>query len=572
VATITFDDPVEVATKLFGEVASNVFADGQGLPTTRGRIVPSGVIAQDTLTHVEHRQIPLRSTDFADAMELGAAGTYPFFWFECFHVIPRSFDFGNLLSSQSIPMEVYSAFRQDPAGWTSFVNGAGAGVELSGAPSLPATADPQTGYTMTLDVDANGEAFVDATLDFVFDHGTALVAIVIQRIVLWGAVPELPYTELARSKTDVIRSSNGKEQRAKWRKNPRQAFVYDYVLEEGIERQTLENLLFDFQARLFGVPVWFDDAVLTVAAVVTDTSVTVEDTAFRDFRVDGLAVVFTEQATFDVLKVTAITATTITFDSPLLNSYGVGTEVFPLATCRARPTIQGRRLPVGLSKWGIEFAPTNNDDDKADATPFSTYNGLVFLDEDNSLRTGTLSEAYQREFISIDNGSGIEFVDSPWDNSRRGHLFTLRAQGRQAVWELRGLVHYLAGRFTSFYVPRHSDDLVAVADLLIASNTVDVQSVGYATFVRNRQPRNVIRITEADGTTHLREVTGSVATSTTVDTLTVDTNWAATIAFGDVVRIEFIEKVRIDTDDVRMKFDPSGHRAYLEAPVVGLFE
>lgn len=516
---------------------------------------------------------PANTEESFGGAEKSDQSTGGFDWFETFHIIPRSFDFSNLLSDQEVDIEVFSAFRRLAQQWTSFVNGAGDGVTLEDGPTLPVDVPPLTGYAMTLAVAAGGEAFVDDSLDFVFEAptGTISIPIEIQRIVLWGLEPELPFALFLAFLSDVRTSKDGSEQRAALRPFPRQAFEYNYVIEEGAELQILENLLFDFQSRVFGVPVWFDDCELTADLAAGATTIPVDSTAYRDFRVGSLAVLFTSQQVFDVLEITTINAASLELAAPTLNSYTAGQKVYPLATCRANPQVQGSRYLTGLSTMAIRFEPTDNEVDLADVSPFAAHNGKVLLDE-NVVRGNTLPHTFRRVFEQLDGGVGLVLQASPWDRHKRSTRFTLRAEGRQAVSELVGLVHALKGRAISWYMPRSSDDLTVVADLLNAANTMDVANVGYAQFVRNRQPKNVIRLTLADGSTLIRTITASASTSSSVDQLTLSTTWPSTIAFEDVVRVEYVEEVRFDTDNMKIEFDTSGHRARLVAPVVAVFE
>jgi hypothetical protein len=499
------------------------------------------------------------------------AGTFDFF--EDFHVVPRAFDFGNLLSDQSEPIEVFSAFRHQTREWTAWINNAGAGVELGGEPSLPAQVEPLTGFQMTLDVSAIGPPFVDTTLDFVFDLGTAYVPIVIQRIVLWGLEPELPYSELLRFLTDILPARAGAEQRMSLRKNPRQVFRYRYLLEEGATRQILENLLFEWHTHAFGVPVWMDDSLLTVAATAGNTTITVDGTSFRDYRVGGLAVVFTSQSVFDVLTIASKTSTTITFDSPLLNNYAVGTLVMPLLACYAQPTIQGARWPMGLSQMSIDFESSQNDVDLADVSAFATYNGKVLLDRFNSVLGQTSPETFMQDAVRIDNETGLPQIEQMWDRHKRGSYLALHAAGRQEVWELRGLAHALKGRKTSLYVPRHQDDLLVTASLLNGANTMEVANYGYSQFVQARQPKNVIRISFNDGSPALvRTITNSQSLTPTTEELELDLTWPSTFAASAVARVEYVEKLRLDSDEIELSFDIGARTAHLTAPAKVVFD
>jgi hypothetical protein len=491
-------------------------------------------------------------------------------WFEDFHVVPRSFSFGNLLSDQSEALEVFSAYRREVKQWTAFTNNAGAGVALGGAPSLSASMDPLTGYQITLEVSTSGPPFVDSTIVFTFGAVSISVPIDLQRIALWGARPQQPFRERLAFLTDVQEPVDGSEVRISVRDYPRHAWEYQHLIAEGLEVQVLENLLFDLHSQNFGVPVWFEECALTAAATAGDISVTVSSTSYRDFRVGGAAVVYTSQSTFDVLELTAIGASSLTFSSPLINSYAVGASVFPLAVCRVPSQVTGARYPVNLQQLAIRFESVDNVADLADASAFATYNSKVLISE-NPMRGSTVRFAHQQRIERLDGLVGNVYQFSPWDRNKREHALTFRADGLQAVWELRGLLHALRGRATSFYVARSSSDFVVVANIASGLSTLDVSHVGYTQFVRSRQPKNAIRVTLADGTTIDRAITSSAEVSSTVERLTVSVAWSSTVAVADVARVEYIEEVRFATDTFLIEYARAGAIARMTAPVVTVF-
>jgi hypothetical protein len=532
--------------------------------------IPSGVDASDTVAIVEHRAAPA-GNEWTAEEAAQAAGTFD--WFEDFHVVARVYSFGNLLSAQSADIEVFSAYRYETRTWDAFVTIAGSGITLGSAPALPTVVLPLTGYLMTLEIDTTGSPVVDGALAFEFEGGdVATVLVELQRIVLWWLDPEQPFAEELESLTDIIPIFGGREQRIALRKNPRQFFPYEYLVEEGATRQILENLLFDWQARVFGVPVWWDELELTAAATAGDTSITVDETAYRDLRVGGLAVLLVDREQFDVLTISAIGGTSMTFESGLLNSYSVGTRVFPLQASKIDKRIGGSRYPVGMGRMQIAFRTLDNDVNLADLTPFSSYSGKLLLDVFNIIRSSTVSEDFEINVYSLDSETGLEHFEGEWDRHKRSHAFVMRAEGRQAVWEMRGMVHALRGRQVSLYIPRASDDLVVTADLLNTSVQMQVANYGYAQFVRNRQPKNVIRVTLANGTTLVRTIVGSSNIDADSDQLEVDVAWPSTIDYTTIERVEFVEEVRASSDRVKIEYQEGGNVAHLVMPLIATFE
>ena len=497
-------------------------------------------------------------------------------WFEDFHVLPRSVSLDNVLSTQQIPFEVYSSHRRSDQDWLSFVNNAGAGTTMLNLPTLPFTFKPQSSgaLNLILEVSTSGDPKVDGTLDFVFDMGTVEVPVTIERVVLFPLPPELPYEEFLEFLTDVLVHKDASEQRIALRKNPRQLFVWNFILEDGSERTKIHNFLFDWQSRVFGVPQWHELTSLTAAGAVDDTSITVQTTAFADYRTanGNLVLIYTDDGTFDVLPLNALTATTLTFDSPLLNSYPVGTLVCPLRTGVLGDSLRGSRFPSSDARLRLEFRVLDNDANLADTSPFNIFNGKVLLDGFNGVR-GSMPEAFERRLVVVDGNVGVTETASPWDVNRRRTRKSFIADGKQGLWEVRGLLHALRGQQVSVYLPSFSDDLTPNANLTLGSNQLDVENVGYAQFVRQRPGRNIIRVTPNNGDpVILRTIVSSVVVDSTTEQLVVDSTWPATYTPSEIDRIEFVEEVRLDSDRVSMRHEIGERLTYVTVPVTAVVE
>ena len=496
-------------------------------------------------------------------------------WFDNFHVVPRSFNFGNILSAQTSPLEVFSGYRTEFRTWSSILNNAGSGTSLIGTPSLPATMNPLDGYAMTLEVSTSGNPSVDDDLAFVFDFGgdTINVPIVLNRIVLFPVRPEIPYRERLQFKTDVLPKESGKEQRIKLRKNPRQYFDWSVRLDDGtFDKGRLDTLLFDWQSRTWGVPIWHEATTLSVAASAGALTLNVDTTANADYRVDGLVLIYSAADVFDVQTIDSFTATTITLKNATLNSFAFGATVAPLRTGTMASQVGASRFISGDQTLNVSFRILDNDSDLADTTGWDTYNSKVMLDTCNVIRGSSLNETYERAIIVMDGGVGITSQDSPWDVGKRSTTLTLRANSAAEVWDLRQLLHHFAGRQVSFYVPTFGQDLVADQPLLTASQDLVITNIGYTQFVRTRQPRNHIWLRKTDGTVITREITSSVATTSAIETLALNTTWGQDIALDEIDRISYLEEVRFNADDIVIEYPRGERQVYVTAPIISTFD
>lgn len=490
-------------------------------------------------------------------------------WFERFHVILRKYDFGNVVSVQTEDIEVYSAFRRDEHDWDSLINNAGSGISLVGQPSLPHTFQPQSGEQMQIQGDTDGPASVEDTLDFYFDVPQVIpVLVILERIVLFVPLPEAPYTERLQFVTDVIGHLDGTEQRPSVRKNPRQLFDWRLLVEEGQERSRLHNMLFNWQGRTFGLPIWHDMTYLTADVAQDDTALYVEATDYADFRTDGLVVIYDSDQHFDVHTLQAVASSTeLTLASGIGTAHTQGAIVAPVRTAVVVGQVGGTRYVANAATLQVSFRVKDNDIDIADTSGFDSYNSKVLINGHNGVR-GQLKEAFDQNLIVIDNATGITYQTSFWDSNRHTMFLTLLAVGRQQSWETRQMLHALRGRQTSFYLCSFSKDLTPVDDLASGSNFMTVANVGYSRFVRQRQPRDVIRVVFNDGTSPIiRTVLSSTEDDADEETLTLGTNWPATYTVSQIRRVEFVQKVRYDSDEIAIEHDRGARVTRFSAPV-----
>jgi len=537
---------------------------------------PDGNRRGFNLQVVSHVPTPPAKVTHAGCKEDRTA--YSFDWFEKFHVRPRSFVFGNVLSTQQVPVSVYSAYRTDVHYWTDFINNAGAGVELLNLPAFPYAFQPQTGFAgLALEVTPNGPPVVDTTLDFVFDSMTISPIIQLERLVLFDLPPELPYTEQLQFLTEIQTHRNGSEHRIGLRKNPRQFFEWDLVLEDSFTRSRLHNLFFDWHARTFGVPVWHESRFLSASAIVSALTITLPTTSNADYRVGGLALVYESSSKYDVLEIAVggITATTLTFTNGLQNAYTTKALVMPLRVGVAEPSVSGSRLITDAGRLAVRFRVTDNDNQLAATIGWTAYNSKVVVDDCNS--TGgdgtSVSEQLIRDLIVIDGDVGLVKVDSLWPVDKRSHVKTFWTRSPANLWKVRQLVHALRGRQVSFYMTTKGQDLIPTSGLLNLSSALTVRNVGYSRYVQNRMTRNIIQVVFNDGTTSvIREITASSEVDANTETMTVDTPWTATKALSTIDRIQFLELSRFDSDTVRFRYALGERTCRVTAPIITVFD
>jgi len=567
--------PFSYATRI---AAHHTYVRKQDIPDPDSTITalnPPGGRVGVNLTFVDW--VPAKALPVAYAGCASDKVGFGFDWFEKFHVFPSQFIFGNVLSTQQVPVSVYSSYRLDEHDWTAFVNNAGQGVELLNQPSYPYTFEPQTGFSgLILEVTPSGPPVVDTTLDFVFDTMIISPIIQLERLVLFDLPPEIPYTELLAFLTDIQAHRDGGEHRIALRKSPRQEFEWDLVLEDSIVRSRVHNLLFDWHARVFGVPVWHEATFTTGITSVDDLVVDVRTTSFADYREGGLVLIYESSAKYDVLEIEVggIGSTDLTFTNGVQNAYGPGAIVVPLRTGVLEASLPGSRLITDAGRLRVRFRVQDNDAALASTSGWDTYGGKVILNDVNS--TGGTSNAVEeellRDIILIDNSVGPFSIETLWAQSKRRHTKTFWVKGQAELWKVRQLIWALRGRQVSFYLPTKGMDLIPIADLLNLGTSLTVTNVGYARYVQNRQTRNIIQVVLTDGTKLVREIVGSSEVDADSETMTVDTPWPATYTPSQVARIEYLELSRFDSDAIRFRYNLGERTCRISSPTITVFD
>ena len=511
-------------------------------------------------------------------------------WFERVHALPRSeIEFGNIISQEDEPYELYNAYRETTVELTSATINIAPGIELPDL-TIPSSRGPESSWLdpsstdnsagtglgalskLNLRATAEGLPTFEGTVDFTFDSGDSVSLTASgSRIVLFPFEHEAPTIEILSFLTDVMESVSGREQRVSLRKNPRQRYQVRYLLD-GTDRQRMQALLMEWMDKVFGFPVWQDVIKTTAATVVGATSFSVRGADDVDLRAGGIAVAFTDANTFDVLNISTVTATTITTTNEMVNAYPAGTEIVPLRSARVRRAVEGSRAPANLESFRMEFEAVDNDTGAPTASTagWNSYNGRVLLDDCNVV-SGDMGEQFQRRLYVVDNQTGVINVRSPWDRFKRSHQKTFVARSRSEILSLKRLLIELGGRRKSFYIPTFVNDLTAVADLTSGTATIDIDNIDYVRLVDSRRPKKIFRIEFTDGSSLVRTVNSAASVSSTVERLTLDSNWPANRTVSEIDRIMFYELVRFDTDEFRLEYPRIG-LCTVTAPVRAVYD
>jgi len=518
-------------------------------------------------THAEASPYaPVGTSNFNGALAQGPGDDF----FEKIILLPRQIDAGLVLSILNYTVQLYNSYRKTPRGLTAYHSSAGAGVYFTGLPTIPNTVQPQTGWTLTLVITADGPPEIDGELTFSFDIGDIVLYLTGQRTALLPFEPEVPIVERLQWLTDILSHKNGKEQRVSLRLAPRQIFEVEFRLTD-YQRRCLESMIFSVQEKALGFPIWHEAAILTADAEIGDSVIYVDSAQYIDLRNGGLLAIYANETLYETLEIQSTTTTSITLASTLLRDFPAGARVLPVRIVYANQVGRGERYPVGLQSLRLILTALDNTVDLSSTAGFSTFNSKVLLDGPNAMDE-TLPETFEKELLTWDNETGVFMVASRWPMGRRGHAKRFQSTSRQSLWQVRCLLHALRGQQVSFYIPTFYDDFLVTRDVVAGSGTLTVQNVGYTKYINAVAPRNVIRLMKTDGTSAIRTITGAAVIDENEEQLTISGTWGLNATVAQVRRVDFIEKVRMDSHEAVFTHQDALGWSTVDFPVKSVLE
>jgi len=393
--------------------------------------------------------------------------------------------------------------------------------------------------------------------------------------------PEAPLNETLRFLTDILVHADGSEQRVCLRTGPRTEYNCEFLIEDGSDRDIFENYLYGNEAGTWSIPAWPEWCTLTSAATSGASTVAV-DHSLADFRAGSQAIIYQDEANYEVLNAITLGSGTIGFSGVLANSWPAGTDVYPLRDAQIVGPASVRRYPSNATTYGIHFAALDASVDLYTGTlpagstltfatlGFGTDTNVLVLSDPNAMDAQT-NESYTMQSFGLDGHTGKFSQVTFWAQAQKGSQKGFVIHNRSDLWAVRVLLHRLKGRQESFFLPSFAKDLVPTAGVTSGGNTLTVVNCGFTTYAAGKT-RKYIRLEKTDGTHLDNQIASSSITSPTVETVTLSNNWPATVALADIARITIYERVRLSADDVVLKHASLNGEATISFGVVGVFD
>lgn len=472
------------------------------------------------------------------------------------HVNPLKVNVGNLLSSQVKSIEVWNAhFATNTL--NSIVEEATGGLVLSGVANPPLSYQSLQSKVYTLNVSINGPATIDAKFLFNFslDALSAYIpklSVLGLRILAWWPRPnwDTPIIERWEWLTNVITSKNKKEQRIKLRDKPRRQFEYNTLIQNNKERQLVENLLFSWQSRVFGLPVWTDQQLSTYN-IQAGSLILNCDTFSRDFKDGGLFGIF-DDTNFEIGTITKVNVDSLELESPLLYNWPIRTKIVPMRTARLSDKQPMTRHSDSITSMTVQFR-LEEGDNRAPLVETIQYRNYSVLEVKPNWKE-ELSSEFLRDIKLLDYLTGKVLSDDLSDTSTATHRYNWLATTRTEVNTLRAFLFARFGKLVPIWVPSFLTDMVPVEVIGAGSSLLVVEHTTYVRNIAQAVQRRDLRIKLYNGTIFYKRILSS-AEDGNKERLVLDTAFPDIIYPEQIEQISFLTLCRLDADSVEAKWE-----------------
>jgi len=273
----------------------------------------------------------------------------------------------------------------------------------------------------------------------------------------------------------------------------------------------LDALLHGGQATQILVPYWPHGSYLNAPASAGSNVVLSVDTSDRDFVNGGQALLWRDEATYEVVTIEAKTGSSLTAD--LAISWPKGTFVLPLRAARLSADTDVRRLGARANEATLAFTfEAGTDPGVALPTDPEIFSVADYRKIDPS-------DTYIRLVDRIDNGT-YTFADYPRHaNAGGSRRFSVWLDSRASVAALEEWFHGLRGSLVPFWLPTYQQDLEIVSAV---GADLTVKWIGYTDHLFISEGRRYLAFIEPDGTITQRYVVDSVDLNNGREKLTLD--------------------------------------------------
>ncbi len=349
-----------------------------------------------------------------------------------------------------------------------------------------------------------------------------------------------------RWQTEIRTSESGLEQRSSaFAVPPRQRYDFEALLTEDQQRLILSQLSKSGPlGSLFYLGLGYESLPIASA---TSSTIVCYDLSLCDWAQDDQRVVVVAGAEQAETWITSVSSNTLNVNDDVTAVASIpGAFVMPLMGVRLDPQQSLPRYQKERARWRLTAHAQQfrfgADGAAGIGASVTTYDSLPVWDRIvpmNAMR----EESILTGVDLVDTGGAIATLAHSEQASWTRQIGIVSNSPADSQW-LRKFLHTVCGRRKTFLLRTYRPDLIAVGDASSGTLTIDSSAQSYVDSWYPSLAHRRLAIVLDDGSVNYRTVESTSGGGSTED-LVLDSSLSGTIA-----RVEFLETVRLDTDEI----------------------
>lgn len=355
--------------------------------------------------------------------------------------------------------------------------------------------------------------------------------------------------------TDILTGYRSLEQRIQLRETPRMTVKLRFLFTTAGEASAFESNLWRLRALRVQLPFWPDAARLTASAEPSDTSLEF-DPATRRFADGGLALLWRDSETSELLGIDAVTGSGLNLAGSVAGTWPADGHTFVLPVLVGRLEDAPELLRPTSTVAAVELTLITEGIAIAEPSWAESYAGFDVLPDEPD-RGQDQSLIFERSLHHLDPGTG---VTAAWDRAgvpvvhRQAHRLIL--DGREAIDRLRGFLARRRGRLVPFWWPSWQSDLQMSANLTANDPDLTIKEIGYADGPFLSPARRRLAFIPKAAEIYYREVLAAEDGAPGMEALTLDDGVPVALS-KDRTLISYLPFLRLADDEIKFLWQNS---------------
>jgi hypothetical protein len=260
-----------------------------------------------------------------------------------------------------------------------------------------------------------------------------------------------PVTESYEFLTDLQDSVNGTEIQVPLRNSPRRVINYD-IPQQALNDPDTFNTVYGAIRSKWAIPMWAEGQYIGTIPVGTLSIAC--DTIYHDLRLNSLCMVWVNSSTYQILEITAITTSSISFGTytiAMSGAYLIPLRVGSLNGDVKRPTMG----------YGASFTMSFQIEDLLTTTPAAPTQFLgndLYL-EPPIMLDGKLNTSFHKQYDEIDFDLGPTARRTKWTYTRYATVCSAIADSDVQRKAFKDFLFRRVGKYRKFWSPTFEHNL-----------------------------------------------------------------------------------------------------------------